>query len=89
MPQETLTDSRVGLNADKIDQRNQEEAVFRYIAKDKPIREAKMKDSKQHAIPAGTYAPAVALRKRILQLSLAPHITSNPKLKVKEPSRIG
>ncbi len=93
MPQETLSDSRVGLNADKIDERNTEVALFRYISKKDDrkgtIREPQLKDTKQHSIPEGTYAPAMALRKRILQLSLAPHITSNPKLKIEPPSRFG
>lgn len=92
MPQETLSDTRVGLNADKIDERNQEMAVYKYIAGDDKkgmLREPRMKEMKQHSIPSGTYAPEMALRKRILQLSLAPHITSNPHLKVKSPSYIG
>lgn len=93
MPQETLSDTRVGLNSDKIDERNIEVALYRYVSKkeDKAgiLREPKLKEMKQSAIPAGTYGPAMALRKRILQLSLAPHITSNPRLKIEPPSRLG
>jgi hypothetical protein len=93
MPQETLSDTRVGLNSDKIDERNTEMALFRYVSRqdDKKaiLREPRMKETRQSSIPAGTYGPAMAMRKRILQLSLAPHITSNPRLKVEAPSRLG
>lgn len=79
----TLPNSSIGLDSEKIDERRIEEQVYRHLAKQDTTGIA------ESPVPKGTVAPAHELRKRILQLSLAPDVYMNRHLKMKGASRLG
>ena len=79
----TLPSAAIGLNPDKIDEANFNEAVYKYIAHKDTTCDT------QAPVPKGTVGEAHALRKRILQLSLAPDIYMNKHLKIKGANRLG
>lgn len=87
--QSTLSSESIGLEPEKIDERKIEERVYRYVAKEHSKRALMGDTIEQAGIPTGTVDNARKLRREILQLSLAPHVTSDPKLKIKAPSRFG
>ena len=81
--QSTQPNASVGLNTDQIDEANFQEQVYKFVAR---------KDTRtggQAPVPTGTVDKAGALRKRILQMSLAPDIYLNSRLQIKDPSRLG
>ena len=81
--QDTLPNESIGLNPDKIDESRFQEQVYKYVAKKGPMGDA------QAPVPKGTVDEAHALRKRILELSIAPDIFANRHLKVKGAHRLG
>jgi hypothetical protein len=85
MSKSTLRSESVGLDPDKIDERTIEERVYRYIA----MKNMGGSPAEQAPVPKGTVDKAGALRKAILQMSLAPDIYMNKSLKIKSPLRVG
>jgi hypothetical protein len=85
MSKSTLRSESIGLDPDKIDERTVEEQVYRYIAK----KNMDGSPAEQAPVPKGTVDKAGALRKAILQMSLAPDIYMNKSLKIKSPSCVG
>lgn len=83
MPHSTLPNTSVGLNSDKIDEASFSEQVYKYVAKKDTTGDA------QAPVPKGTVDKAGALRKRILQLSLAPDIYLNSRLQPKGTACLG
>ena len=85
----TLPSESIGLEPDKIDERKIEERVYRYVAMEHGKRALAGDTIEQAPVPKGTVDNAHALRKRILQLSLAPDIYANRNLKIKGSHRLG
>jgi hypothetical protein len=85
MSKSTLRSDSIGLEPDKIDERRIEERVYRYVA----MKDMGGAPAEQAPVPKGTVDKAGALRKAILQMSLAPDIYMNTSLKIKSPSRVG
>lgn len=73
----------VGLNSDKIDEANFQEQVYRFVSR------GDTRAMNQAPVPRGTVGKANALRRSILELSLAPDIYMNRRLQIKDPSRLG
>ena len=80
----TLPSESIGLEPDKIDESRISEQVYRFVAKTNPLM-----GGTQAPVPKGTVDEAHALRKRILELSIAPDIFANRHLKVKGAHRLG
>lgn len=87
--QSTLPSESIGLDPNKIDERNIEERVYRHLAMKHSKRALAGDTLEQAAIPKGTVDEAHALRRRILELSLAPDIYANRNLKIKGSHRLG
>ena len=85
----TLPNSSIGLNTGNIAESNINEAVWGYVSKHHLGKALAGSPLEQAPIPKGTVGSATALRKRILELSLAPDIYMNRSLKVKSPFRVG
>jgi hypothetical protein len=85
MAKATLRSESIGLDPDKIDERKMEERVYQYVAHKQMAGEP----AEQAPVPKGTVDKAGALRKAILQMSLAPDIYMNKSLKIKSPLRVG
>lgn len=85
MAKSTLRSESIGLEPDKIDERKIEERVYRYVA----MKEMGGEPAEQAPVPKGTVDKAGALRRAILQMSLAPDIYMNKSLKIKSPLRVG
>ena len=79
----------IGLNPDKIDEASFNDAVYKYVAREHSQRGLMGDTMKQAPIPKETVGEAHSLRKRILQLSLAPDIYMNKHLKIKGANRLG
>lgn len=82
--QSTLPSESIGLDPNKIDERKIEERVYQFVAQKTPTT-----GGTQAPVPKGTVDNAHALRRRILELSLAPDICLNRQLKVKGAHRLG
>jgi hypothetical protein len=85
MSKSTLRSESIGLEPDKIDERKIEERVYKYVA----MKSMDGEPAEQAPVPKGTVDKAGALRKAILQMSLAPDIYMNKSLKIKSSSRVG
>jgi hypothetical protein len=81
----TLRSESIGLDPDKIDERKIEERLYRFVA----MKNMDGMPAEQAPVPKGTLDKAGALRKAILQMSLAPDIYMNKSLKIKSPSCVG
>jgi hypothetical protein len=77
------------LNPDKIDEATFNEAVYKYVAREHSQRGLMGDTLEQAPTPKGTVGEANALRRRILQMSIAPDVYMNNKLKIKSPHRLG
>lgn len=85
----TLPSTSIGLNPDRIDEASFNDAVYKYVAREHSKRGLMGDTLEQAPVPKSTVGEANTLRKRILQLSLAPDIYMNKHLKVKNPNRLG
>lgn len=85
----TLSNAAIGLNSADIANSNINEAVWNYVSMKHSGAALAGEPLEQAPVPKGTVDEAHALRKRILQLSIAPDIMSNKHLKVKSASRLG
>lgn len=79
----TQPNTSVGLNSDHIDEARFQEQVYKFVARDDT------RGGGQAPVPRGTVGKANALRRSILELSLAPDIYMNKRLQIKDPSRLG
>lgn len=85
----TLPNNSIGLNEANISEANFGEAVWKYVAKKHSGAALNGSPLEQAPIPKGTVGEAHAMRRRILELSIAPDITHRAMLKVKGSSRLG
>lgn len=76
MAQKVIPNYKVGLNSEKLDEVNQNLALFKFIH-----------GHKQAPIPKGTTGECNTLRKRILQLSLFPDIYDK-RAKLRNPGNV-
>jgi hypothetical protein len=79
----TQRNESIGLNPDKLDENKIDEQVYRFVAK----KQMDGAPAEQAPVPKGTVGKANALRRNILQLSLAPDIFHQ--IHIKEKYRIG
>lgn len=87
--QSTLPNSSIGLNTANIADANINEALWSYVSKHHLAAGMSGEPLEQAPVPKGTVGPAGTMRKRILQLSIAPDIYLNSKLQPKGTSRLG
>jgi hypothetical protein len=85
----TLPSASIGLNPDRIDEASFNDAVYKYIAREHSKRGLMGDTLEQAPVPKSTVGEANNLRKRILQMSIAPDIYMNKHLKIKSPNRLG
>ena len=93
----TLPNNAIGLNSANIADANIPLATWEYVAKVRPSMrkrpdaptESLHKETGSAPLPRGTVGKEGMLRRSILQMSLAPHISSGAMSKVKSPSRVG
>jgi hypothetical protein len=85
MSKSTVRSESIGIDPENLDIRRTEEAVYKYVAK----KNMDGSPAEQAPVPKGTVDKAGALRKAILQMSLAPDIYMNNSLKIKSPSCVG
>ena len=87
--QSTLPNSSIGLNEANIAEANFGEAVWKYVAKKHSGAAITGSPIEQAPVPKGTVGEAHTMRRRILEMSIAPDIYMNRNLKVKGASRLG
>jgi hypothetical protein len=85
----TLPNSSIGLNSANIAEANIPEAVWNYVSKHHLGKAMAGEPLEKAPVPKGTVAPAGTLRKRILELSLAPDIYMISRLQPKGTARLG
>ena len=86
--QSTLNNASIGLNTGDIANSNINEALWNYVSKKHSAAAIAGEPLEQAPVPKGTVGEATALRKRILELSIAPDVYMNRHLKVKGASRL-
>lgn len=85
----TLSNAAIGLNSANIADSNINASLWNYVSMKHSGAALAGEPLEQASVPKGTVDEAHALRKRILQLSIAPDITGNKSLKIKGASRLG